>query len=206
VSFTRRIVWGAYGEDGVLQSTFRTAEDRTLLGIDGEVSLDLSSRIGVVHPIHLDDKTRAQWSEHMGDYEIIQPFEQLGRRLYRVEENEKGETMVQRYAESKFKSGVLRDLLIRSGWDRDTDYLRKEYDREFSNEKVVAIATMSPGVPAGEASYDIADQTIASIEFRAKKGRGKSSTPMLLSDVPPLAFTEAVHDIAEALTQSEIKE
>ena len=94
---------------------------------------------------------------------------------------------------------MLRDVLVRKGWQRDTDYLRKEYQRAFDADKVVAIATMSPGVHAGEATYDNFDQTIASIEFRAKKGRGKSSEPMPLAEVPPVAFSEAVNDLADVL-------
>jgi hypothetical protein len=200
VSFTRRLVWGVYGEHG-LTSAFRTAEDRTLLGPQGEVKLTDDARIGVVHPLHLDEAARAEWATHLGDYEIIQPFAQLGRPLFQPLEEEQKETKTARFATSRFKSGVLRDLLVRAGWQRDSDYLRKEYSRAF--ERVVAIATMDPGVYAGAATYDVFDQTIASIEFREKKGRGKSKEPMPLAEVPPVAFSEAVRDLADVLASQE---
>jgi hypothetical protein len=199
VSFTRRLVWGLYDEADALVTAFRTAEDRTLLTRDGEMTLPEDARIGLVHPLHLDDAARGQWGENLADYEIIQPFPQIGRPTFRVEEAERAEKYVKRFAETRFKSGVLRDQLVRGGWDRDTAFLRKEYERHFASEGVWAIATMEPGVQAGGATYDAFDQTIATIEFREKKGSGKSREPIALADVPVVAFSEAVHDIAEVL-------
>src|SRR5581483_6966641 len=169
VSFTRRLVWGAWDRDGKLATVFRTAEDKTLLSRDDVVTLDPDARIGIVHPLHLDEKTRAEWAQHLADYEIIQPFAQLGRTLHRVALEEQKETKCTRFAATKFKSGVIRDVLVRKGWQRDKDYLRKEYERRFDGEGVTCILTMDPGVYAGAATYDVLDQTIASIEFRAKK-------------------------------------
>jgi hypothetical protein len=198
VSFTRRLVWGVY--DGAsLVSAFRTAEDRTLLTKDAETTLKGDERIGLVHPLDMTDADRAAWGENLADYEIIQPFPQMGRPLHRVEEAEKAEQYVKRYATSKFKSGVLRDVLVRGGWERDSAFVRLEYTRHFPSHGVWAIATMDPGVQAGMATYDAYDQTIATIDFREKKGGGMSRTPMKLADVPAVPFSEAVRDIAEVL-------
>ena len=198
VSFTRRLVWGVYDDDALV-TAFRTAEDRTLLTKDGDMKLRGDERIGLVHPLHLSEADLAAWGESLADYEIIQPFAQLGRPLYRVEDAERDATFVTRFANTKFKSGVLRDVLVRGGWDRDSAFLRKEYERRFGNDDVWAIATMEPGVQAGMATYDAYDQTIATIEFREKKGGGKSRTPMTLAEVPPVAFSEALRDVAEVL-------
>jgi hypothetical protein len=200
VSFTRRLVWGIYDDSGALVTAFRTAEDRTLLTRDGELKLPEDARVGLVHPLHLDDVARNEWAESLADYEIIQPFPQLGRAIFRVEDQEREEKYVKRFAASKFKSGVLRDQLVRGGWERDTAFLRKEYERHFASDGVWAIATMDPGVAAGAATYDAFDQTIATIEFRVKKGGGKSREPVALAEVPPVAFSEAVHDVAEVLS------
>ena len=221
MSFTRRLVWGVY-DDKTLVTAFRTAEDRTLLTKDGDMKLEdlvakrrglrtgelegrspsndeRGERIGLVHPLDLSDADRAAWGESLADYEIIQPFPQLGRPIHRADEAEKTDTYVKRYAASQFKSGVLRDVLVRGGWERDSAFLRKEYTRHFASHGVWAIATMDPGVQAGMATYDEFDQTIATIEFREKKGGGMSRTPMTLADVPLVPFSEAIRDIAEVL-------
>jgi len=198
VSFTRRLVWGVY-DDETLVTAFRTAEDRTLLTKDGDMRFEGSEHIGLVHPLDLSDADRAAWGENLADYEIIQPFPQLGRPIHRAEDAEKTETYVKRFAASQFKSGVLRDVLVRGGWERDSAFLRKEYTRHFPSHGVWAIATMEPGVQAGMATYDEFDQTIATIEFREKKGGGMSRTPMTLADVPRVPFSEAIRDLAEVL-------
>jgi len=202
VSFTRRLVWGVYDEN-TLVTAFRTAEDRTLLTKDGEMKLTGDERIGLVHPLHLSDADRAAWGESLADYEIIQPFPQMGRPIHRAEDAEKGEEHVKRYATSQFKSGVLRDVLVRGGWERDSAFLRREYTRHFASYGVWAIATMDPGVQAGMATYDEFDQTISTIEFRAKKGGGMSRTAMKLGEAPPVPFSEAIRDIAEVLASQD---
>lgn len=205
VSFTRRLLWGIYDDDR-LSVAFRTAEDQSLVGLDdAEVHLPENARIGLVHPLHLDAPARAAWATHFADYEIIQPFPQLGRALYHVAPEEREETATARFAEMRFKSGVLRDVLVRRGWERDQAFHRRFYERTFARDGVVAIATMSPGVAAGSASYDVADQTIPTLELRKRTGRGKSRTPMLLSDVPPVAFSEAVLDLTDVLVEQDAR-
>ena len=205
VSFTRRLLWAIYEAD-TLSVAFRTAEDQSLVGLDdAEVELSEKARIGLVHPLHLDEATRAAWATHFADYEIIQPFPQLGRALHHVAPAESAETATARFAETRFKSGVLRDVLVRKGWERDAAFHRRFYERTFARDGVVAIATMSPGVSAGSASYDTPDQTIPTIEFRKRSGRGKSRTPMPLSEVPPVAFSEAVLDLSDVLVEQDAR-
>jgi hypothetical protein len=196
VTFTQRLVWGIYDEAGKLGVTFRSTEDRSLVSRDAEIKLPRDARIGLVHALHLPDAERDAWATHLAEYEIIQPFPQLGRSIFRVAPEEAAATATSRFASTHFKSGVLRDVLVRIGWQRDTAFLRKEYQRVFPT--VVAIAEMDPGVQAGSASYDAFDQTIATVEFRLRKGRGKSTTPMTLSDVPAVTFSEAMLDITQA--------
>ncbi len=205
VSFTRRLLWAVY-EDDTLSFAFRTAEDQSLVGLDDvEVHLPEDARIGLVHPLHLDDASRAAWATSFADYEIIQPFAQLGRTIHRVEPNEISETATARFAETRFKSGVLRDVLVRKGWERDAAFHRRFYERTFARDGVVAIATMSPGVSAGSASYDVADQTIPTIELRKRTGRGMSRTPMPLAEAPPIAFSEAVLDLSDVLVEQDAR-
>jgi hypothetical protein len=204
VSFTRRLLWGCYDASGELLGTFRTAEDKSLVGLHDEiVELRPKALVGLVHPLQLDDATRAAWATHFGDYEIIQPFPQLGRALHVVGGDEAASTATTRFAKTRFKSGVLRDVLVRRGWERDPDYFRQFYQRTFARDGVVAVAVMSPGVAAGAASYDVADQTISTLEFRKRTGRGKSREPVVLAEVPSIAFSEAVLDLSEVLVEQD---
>jgi hypothetical protein len=78
----KTLVWGVY-EKGKLASTFRVAEDRTLATIeDKPLSLRDGQTVGIVHPLRLDEKTLARWGKVFSEYEVLQPFAQLGRGRY----------------------------------------------------------------------------------------------------------------------------
>ncbi|MFV2179405.1 DUF4132 domain-containing protein [Actinomadura sp. LOL_016] len=69
----RRLVWTADG------TRFRLAEDRTPADADDEaMRLPETARVGIPHPVELGDALR-EWARVFADYEIVQPFAQLGR-------------------------------------------------------------------------------------------------------------------------------
>ncbi len=78
----RRLVWGVY-EAHALVSTFRVVEDGSLADSDDlPITVDESARVAVVHPIDLDEASLTRWGTLFADYEILQPFEQLGRLVF----------------------------------------------------------------------------------------------------------------------------
>jgi len=80
----RRLVWGLYDDDDVLVGTFRVAEDGSLADEDdASFVVPEGARIGVAHPIEIEPSTLAKWGERFSDYELVQPFPQLGRDVPR---------------------------------------------------------------------------------------------------------------------------
>ncbi|GAB1824328.1 DUF4132 domain-containing protein [Herbidospora sp. RD11066] len=78
---TRRLVWGYYSDD-TLVGTLRVAEDRGFADAGDEtLTLPAGVTVGIVHPLELGE-TLSTWAEVFADYEIIQPFPQLGRDVY----------------------------------------------------------------------------------------------------------------------------
>ncbi len=76
----RRLVFGAYDASGALIGTFRVAEDATYAGAQDELFvLPEGARVGVVHPLEIDVSAVAAWGQRLSEYEILQPFAQLGR-------------------------------------------------------------------------------------------------------------------------------
>jgi hypothetical protein len=204
VSFTRRLLWGLYGKGGALVASFRTAEDETLVGLDDAVfTLPARAEIGVVHPLHLDEPQRIAWAQHFADYEIIPPFPQLGRAVQRPRADELAQVAAARFAGERFKSGVIRDTLIRRGWERDPSHKRMFYRRTFPGEGVVAVAHLDPGVYAGAATYEAKDQTIPRVEFKKKGPKRTSSASLPLGEVPAVAFSEALLDVQEILVEQD---
>ncbi len=78
VHVARRLLWASFDESNRPVVVFRVAEDSTLADIDDN-SVDMpDGRIGLVHPAHIPD-TLGTWSNVFSDYEVLQPFTQLGR-------------------------------------------------------------------------------------------------------------------------------
>ncbi|NNH71070.1 DUF4132 domain-containing protein [Nocardia uniformis] len=80
---TRRLVWGVYDGE-TLTGTVRIAEDRTFAdSTDDTVSLPDDTVLGVAHPIQFPNEVTG-WGEIFADYELLQPFPQMGREVYTV--------------------------------------------------------------------------------------------------------------------------
>ena len=97
----RRLVWGVYAEDGGLFGSFRIAEDLSFADIDdARYEVPAGALIGVAHPVDLGLEL-ARWSEVFSDYEILQPFDQLGRTpLALTAEEREGKRLLRPYIRS----------------------------------------------------------------------------------------------------------
>ena len=105
-------------DSGARVFSFRIAEDRTFADLDDtEVTLPADARITVAHPVHLGEQVAA-WSELFADYEILQPFPQLGRPVHVPTGDERGSDRLVRFEGLKTYRGRLAKLRYRA-WDGD---------------------------------------------------------------------------------------
>jgi len=75
---TRRLVWRC--DNGF----FRVAEDKTFAGVDDEVFAPAGT-VTVAHRLDLGDQATT-WASLLADYEIAQPFPQVGRDTYTADQ------------------------------------------------------------------------------------------------------------------------
>ena len=116
--FAIGLIWGVY-EDGRLKDTFRYMEDGSFnTREEDEFAFPEEGQIGLVHPIELSGEELAAWKEQLSDYEVTQPFEQLERQVYRVEEEEKGKTELTRFGGKLLNGLSLSGKLQGMGWYR----------------------------------------------------------------------------------------
>ncbi|TNE88295.1 MAG: DUF4132 domain-containing protein [Deltaproteobacteria bacterium] len=75
----QRLVWmDAAGR------SFRPTEDLSLTDVeDDEVSLEPDEPVRLAHALLLPPDVARAWAAHLGDYEILQPFAQFGRPVWR---------------------------------------------------------------------------------------------------------------------------
>ena len=108
----RRLVWTA--GDGL---SFRIAEDGTYADAADDVFVLLAGAdVGVAHPLVLGE-TLETWSEVFADYEILQPFPQLGRPVATLDESERSAGNLKRFEGVTVPVGKVLGLTKR-GWVR----------------------------------------------------------------------------------------
>ncbi|MBE8524781.1 DUF4132 domain-containing protein [Amycolatopsis sp. H6(2020)] len=112
VHLVRRLVWRTTAGE-----TFRCAEDGTYADVhDEEYLLPQTAEVGVAHPLQFADELAA-WSALFADYEILQPFPQLGRPAAHLEEAERSAHRLKRFENRTVPTGKLLGLTKR-GWHR----------------------------------------------------------------------------------------
>ena len=120
-----RLVWGVYssgsedGEPGPLTAAFRVAEDFTMADADDTAyALPAEASVGIAHALEMPRPLQQAFGQLFADYEILQPFRQLGRETYALTAEERLAADIKRYADNVVSTGSVMGLLNR-GWERD---------------------------------------------------------------------------------------
>jgi hypothetical protein len=185
-----RLLCATFDAAGAVRSTFRVAEDRSLADLaDEPVTLSDDAIVGLAHPMHLGADLAA-WAAVFADYELLQPFPQLGRETYTVTGPEADGGTLDRFDGRETNVGRL-SALERRGWARDSPgdggmqcamYRRLPGGADLSVE-------FTPGIFVGDPSAYIA-QTLGSVRLR---GGG-------FGEQDPIALSEALRDLQQTCT------
>ena len=152
----RRLVWATFTEDGTdggvgsITTAFRVAEDLTFADADDdEFALPDDAVIGIAHPIQLGDALAA-WSETFADYEILQPFPQLGRPVFALTDEEAASTNLTRFTGIEIPVGKVVGL-ERRGWRRaaPADAGVQNYILRPIPGNRALLVPLDPGIPVG---------------------------------------------------------
>jgi predicted DNA-binding WGR domain protein len=193
----RSLVWGVVDAKGKLGVTFRIAEDRTLASAgDKPFTLAKSASVRVCHPLELNAKQSAAWTTLFGDYEIIAPFQQLGRQTFTLDPKEaKGDDLAPRFKGVKVATRAFINGLRAAGWVHGAPEdagLVYEHTKVFRGAGVVAIVTHS-GYAIGDPDWGD-PQTIEHVGFVAGEQRDAKKR-LKLGAVDPVALSEVLLDL-----------
>ncbi|MEV0829015.1 DUF4132 domain-containing protein [Nonomuraea rubra] len=141
----RRLVWGIYDSSGELTGALRVAEDRSFADVeDDPLTLPGDASVGVVHPLELGESLPA-WAEVFADYEILQPFPQLGRETY-----EPDQALIAEIEAAKIPTGAVVGL-ERRGWRRGAPQdagIQGWIERDVPGGRTLTIS-LDPGIAIG---------------------------------------------------------
>ncbi|WP_156758733.1 DUF4132 domain-containing protein [Actinokineospora pegani] len=194
----RRLVWGVYTGSGALTASFRLAEDRTLADADDTAfTLPDDSSVGVAHPLHLGESVD-RWGELFADYEILQPFPQLGREVHALTEDDRHSRRLTRFEGVTVPTGRVLGLVHR-GWERNSGMARR-VTKHVGPDRVLVVA-LDPGISAGYMDND-PEMTIERVWLAGDTGgryRAGEDDGHTFDGLDPVAASEFLADLT-ALT------
>ena len=198
---TRRLVWATFDADDRPTGSFRVAEDQTLAdSTDDELTVAGDTEVGIAHPLHLGG-TLGAWSDVFADYEILQPFPQLGREVLALTADERAARLLHRFAGAKVYTGKILGLSHR-GWQRgspqDAGVSNVTYKPVRDGRAVVV--DLDPGIIAGDA-MEWPEQTITGVWLNDGPADWGNSQGNLAFDVlDDITASEMLRDIEGLLS------
>jgi hypothetical protein len=195
----RRLVWATFAPTGEVLTALRIAEDRSLAGVeDSPVEVVDDAALGVAHPLHLGEMAAA-WREVFTDYEIAQPFEQLGRTVCALTGDERAATRLARFDGRKADTLKLIGL-ERRGWRRagqDGGY-QSAVEHDLPDGRVLTVL-LEPGILLG-VPKEHPEQVLTDIWIRAAGGGWADAHTTPLGTLDPVLASEILRDLSETTT------
>ncbi|GAB2849824.1 hypothetical protein GCM10027176_61190 [Actinoallomurus bryophytorum] len=189
----RRLVWLSDG------TAFRVAEDRTLADVeDRALAPPDGARVRLAHPLDLAGSLDA-WSEVFADYEILQPFPQLGRAVYVLTDEERAGSRLTRFEGVTVTTGKVLGL-ERHGWARESPQdagIQGSISRAAGEGRFVVIG-LDPGIAVGSPEI-FPEHELHSIQISDHPdGWGRrDANPVRFGDLDPVAASEVIADLTE---------
>ena len=178
----RRFVWARVDKKtGGVASTFRVSEDGSFANTnDDVVELGADDRVRVLHPMETSAQTLARWADIFADYEIIQPFAQLGRTTFTPTKQELIDNALTRFKGKEAMQMAIMGRLVTRGWEK----LGEPYITGY----VKRIRGMT-------AHYVLTDALLPGSAFKNETTIGTASFGMPLGKVSAIAFSEIAYDL-----------
>jgi hypothetical protein len=195
IHIVRLLVWGTYDSKGKLLSTFRVAEDRSFADKNDDAWEPSGGwLVGIPHPLELDAQTAAAWGQVFADYQLLQPFPQLGRPIAAPTPEERKAVELRRVEGLKVPTGKVLGLEAR-GWRRGSPqdagvvcWMEKRLEGDL-----VVMLDLDPGLYTGYLSGS-PEQTLGATLVRKPGTWGPNGT-IPLGELDPILFSELVRDL-----------
>ncbi|WP_199520461.1 DUF4132 domain-containing protein [Kitasatospora sp. MBT63] len=197
----RRLVWLAEA-DGT-STAFRVAEDRTLADVQDEAfALPATASVRLAHPFLLGDGL-ADWSALFADYEILQPFRQLGRPVYALTDEERAGHRLTRFENGPVLPTTRLVGMERRGWRRgepQDNGIEQWLSRRVGPDLYVVIAP-EDGIAVGMFdSYP--EQRVETVWLDRRPGDywTHNRTFPTFAELDPVTASEVIADLTELTT------
>jgi predicted DNA-binding WGR domain protein len=199
VHLVRRLLWTAT-RDGARVASFRVAEDASFADENDDAwELPGDVRVRLAHPLELDAATAAAFAQVFADYEIVQPFRQIGRETHALTADEALASTLARFEGRRIATGSVLGLEHR-GWRRgspqDAGWIG-EMTRELPDELDAELA-LDPGMSAGDITMEPV-QRLVKLTLR-RRGSWNDDGFVAFGTLDAIVASELLRDV-DLLTQ-----
>jgi hypothetical protein len=189
-----RVVWGVYDGEGTLTGGFRVAEDWTLADADdSQIALPAEASVGIVHVLEMPLPMQGAFGQIFADYEILQPFRQLGRETFALTPEERQASEIKRFEHKTVATGSVMGLVNR-GWERgqaqDAGWVGW-FSKRVADDLQVDLE-LDPGTIVGDISYE-PKQRIPKIVLR-RAGTWDDQGHVSFERLDPIIASEVLRD------------
>ncbi|NDV59461.1 DUF4132 domain-containing protein [Bacteroides sp. 519] len=149
--------------------------------------LDDNTQLTIAHPYDLyKADTWLSSQRYAFEHKLVQPFKQIFRELYLINEDELAEkTISRRYAGHQIQPQKTVALLKGRGWTVDYD---QGLQRVYYKENIIATMYV---VADWFSPSDTEAPTLETVQFFDRKTRN----PLPLDEIPPIIFSEVMRDV-----------
>ena len=189
-----RLVWGVY-RDGRMTNAFRVAEDWTLADEqDSLYELPDDATVGIAHVLEMPQSLLTAFGQIFADYEILQPFRQLGRETYTLTADELRTSSLTRYKDKTVATGTVMGLINR-GWERGAaqDAGWVGWFSKAVDERHEVQLELDPGTVVGDMSYE-PKQRLPHVVLR-QSGTWDHHGQVAFSTLDAVTLSEVLRDI-----------
>ncbi len=197
----QRLVWGVYSATdslygGELQTCFRVAADGSYTTAeDDQFALPAGEIcIGLPHALELDAADGTAFAQLLADYELLQPFTQLGRDCYSLSNTETELTELTRWHGKIVATGKIMGLSHR-GWRRGNAQDGGAiwyYTKDIGNDRLIELL-FSPGMNVD--FYDESEQTLENLSIGMKNQDWHSQSHDTFATLDAITASELIRDM-----------
>ncbi|MBC3932247.1 WGR and DUF4132 domain-containing protein [Undibacterium curvum] len=214
----RRLVWGVYlmsteqsgdGEDqeisvasygGQLQSCFRVSEDGSYTTAQDDI-FDLpvgpQYKIGLPHALELSASEAAEFAQLLTDYELLQPFPQLGRDTYTLTEEEQSKSNLDRWKGIKVASRKVHGLSAKGWYRTDGDGgVISDFSKAAGDGRILELY-FEPGIYVGDVD-ESPEQTLGELRLYNPSdslNQDADASKFIFSSVDNILVSELIRDL-----------
>ncbi|MBB6136499.1 hypothetical protein HD842_004677 [Massilia aurea] len=205
----RRLVWGVYampleaideGHGGALRACFCVDENGAYVTAGDDpftVPEGAEIRIGLPHALDLSAEQVAGFGQLLADYELLQPFPQLGRATHALTADERSANKLLRWKDVRVATGKVLGL-SHIGWRRGSSEdggIISTCGKDADGGRTLEL-TFAPGLFAGMLDEE-PEQTLGEVTLgrAGRSGWGQDASLATFDTLDPIAASELIRDM-----------